>query len=103
MLSTDPRGTRMKTPSLTAGLVLAALSVPVVAAAQPQARGGDRPQASQRVQRASSGLTLDVRALPAGRATLAQIVAGHSTIRIPVLRGARPLGPSSTRRSEAPA
>jgi hypothetical protein len=135
MLSTDPRGTRMKTPSLTAGLVLAALSVPVVAAAQPQARGADHPQASQRVQRASSGLTLDVRALPAGRATLAQIadyyygapqmsfvlqaanpwllgvrpnrrlaaVAGHSTIRIPVLRGARPLGPSSTPRSEAPA
>ena len=116
----------MKTPTLAAGLVLAALSLPVVAAAQPQTRGADAPRAPQHAHRASSGLTLDVRTLPADRATLAQIaayyygapqmsfvlqaanpwllgvrpsrrltpVAGHATIRVPVLRGARPLGPS---------
>ncbi len=116
----------MQITALTAGLALAALTLPAVAAAASQAPGADAPQATRHVQRASSGLTLDVRALPADRATLAQIaayyygapqmsfvlqaanpwllgvrphrllasVAGHATIRVPVLRGARPLGPS---------
>jgi hypothetical protein len=121
----------MKTPSLrtgacATGLLLAVLSTPAGAAAQPPGRGSDGPRAYQRAHHVTSGLTLDVRALPAGRATLAQVaayyygasqmsfvlqaanpwlrgvrpsrrlatVAGHSTIHIPVLRGARPLGPT---------
>jgi hypothetical protein len=121
----------MKTPSLragacAAGLLLAALSSAAVAAGHPFVNSGAAPATSERAQRHASQLTLDVRDLPAGRATMAQIAryyygsrdlsfvleaanpwllgvrpdrrlataAGHATIRVPVLRGARPLGPS---------
>jgi hypothetical protein len=115
----------MRAGACAAGLLLAALSPATAAAARTLGRSGATPASGAHARRDASGLTLSVRNLPAGRATMAQIahfyygsrdlsfvlqavnpwlrdvrpdrnlatVPGHPTIHIPVLRGARPLGP----------